>query len=207
MDAESLTEKELLSACIQGCKESWDTFVSKYTNLIHHTIRVVFHTYKVESHNQDTHDIHNNLFLSLIEDDYKKLKQYEGRNGCSVSSWLVVVTSNLVLKFIKKQNQHTFGNTTANEYEIENLTCSQEQEPEALLLEKEYKELFTELISDLNTNDKLYLELYYRRELPVETAAYILSITVNTVYSKNSRIREKLKKISKKRKIYCKIFE
>jgi RNA polymerase sigma factor (sigma-70 family) len=195
MDAERLTEKELLSACIQGCKESWDTFVSKYTNLIHHTIRGVFHTYKVESHNQDAHDIHNNLFLSLIEDNYKKLRQYEGRNGCSVSSWLVVVTSNIVLKFIKRQNIP--GNTTVNVDEIEVLD-SHEKQPDEVLLEREREELFKELVSGLNTNDMLFLELYYRKELSVETVADVLSIAVSTVYSRNSRIREKLIKISKK---------
>lgn len=199
MDAESLSEKELLEACIQGCKESWDTFVRKYTNLIHHTIKKVLSTYKVDSHYQDTHDIHNNLILSLIEDNYKKLRQYEGRNACTVSSWLVVVTSNFVLNFIKKQKQHILNNTTDNVYEIEVFSGSQEQQPDEGLLEKEREELFEELIYGLNANDMLFLELYYRKELPPESIAEILRITVNAVYSKKTRIREKLIKIAKKK--------
>lgn len=204
MATESLSEKELLSACIQGCNESWDTFVCKYTKLIHHTIRGVFQTYKVDSYYHDTHDIHNSIFLSLIEDNYKKLRQYEGRNGCSVSSWLVVVATNIVLKFIKRQNIP--GNTTVNVDEIEILD-SHEKQPDEVLLEREREELFKELVSGLNTNDMLFLELYYRKELSVETVADILSISVSTVYSRNTRIREKLIKISKKREIYCKVFE
>lgn len=208
MDAKSLSEKELLYSCIQGCQESWDTFVSKYTNLIHHTIRRVLHTYKVYAHYHDTHDIHNNFFLSLIEDNYKKLRQYEGRNGCSVSSWLVVVATNLVLKFIRQRKRYILGSSnTVNVDEVGILSDSQEQQPEELLLEKEHEELFKELISDLNANDKLFLELYCRRGLPAEKVAGILSITVSTVYSKKSRIREKLIKIAKKREIYCKVFD
>jgi predicted DNA-binding protein YlxM (UPF0122 family) len=45
----------------------------------------------------------------------------------------------------------------------------------------------------------LFLELYYRKELPPESIAEILSITVNAVYSKKTRIREKLIKIAKKK--------
>ena len=33
-------------------------------------------------------------------------------------------------------------------------------------------------------NDKLFLKLYYEKELPPEEIVEILSITVNTVYSK-----------------------
>lgn len=198
MDAEDLSEKELLDACIQGCRESWDTFVRKYTNLIHHTIQKVLNTHKLHSHRQETCDIHNNLFLSLIEDNYKKLRQYEGRNACTVSSWLTVVTSNFVLNFTKKQKQQTLSNTTDNVYEIEGLSGTQQQSDEGLL-EEEHEELFKELIYDLNANDMLFLELYYRKELPPEKIAEMLSITVGTVYSKKTRIREKLIKIAKKR--------
>ncbi len=197
MDAGSLSEKELLDACIQGCKESWDTFVGKYSSLIHHTINNVLNTHKAGSHYQDTHDIHNNLFLFLIEDDYKKLRQFEGRNGCKVSSWLIVVTRNFVLNFIKKQKPLIPGNTTDNVYEIEGLSSSQEQQPDAGLLEREHDELFNELVDGLNVHEMLFLKLYYGEELPPENIAEILGITVNTVYSKKTRIREKLIKIAK----------
>ncbi len=196
MDAESLSERELLDACIQGNKESWDAFVRKYTSLVNHTIEKVLHVQKTDSHYQDMGDIHNNLFLSLIENDYKKLRRYEGRNGCTVSSWLMVVTSNFVLNLVKKEKQQILNNTTDNVYEIEGLPGPQEQ-PDEGLLEKEHEELFKELISDLNANDMLFLELYYREELPPESIAEILSITVSTVYSKKTRIREKLIKIAK----------
>lgn len=150
MDAEGLSEKELLDTCIQGCKESWDTFVRKYANLIHYIIKKVLNTHKLDPHYQDIHDIHNNLYLSLIEDNYKKLRQYDGRNACTVSSWLMVVTSNFVLNLIQTQKCH--NNATENVYKIEWLLDLQPQ-PEELLLEKEHEGLFKELICDLNAKD------------------------------------------------------
>ena len=200
MDAENLTDRELLDACIQGSEKSWDVFVDKYTNLIYHTIRQVLNTYRVELRTQQKNDIHNNLLLFLIEDDYKKLRQYDGRNKCSVSSWLRVVTSNFALNVLKKQkSQVPLNSTTDRELEIEDLSVCREQRPEEGLLRKEHKELIDELTSELNANDMLFVDLLYRKELTPESIAEILSISINNVYSKKTRIKKKLIKIAKKK--------
>ncbi len=200
MDTEDFTDKELLDACIQGSEKAWDVFVNKYTNLIYHTIRQVLNTYRIELRTQQKNDIHNNLLLFLIKDDYKKLRQYEGRNSCSVSSWLRVVTSNFVLNVVKKQkSQVPLNSTTDSVHEIEDLTESREQRPDEGLLGKEHNELLNELVSELNANDLLFVELFYRKELTPESIAEILSTSVNNVYSKKARIKKKLIKIAKKK--------
>ncbi|MFQ5965379.1 MAG: RNA polymerase sigma factor [Candidatus Scalinduaceae bacterium] len=202
MDFDRLSEKELLNACIQANKEAWDAFVEKYTNLIYHTINKTLKSYYTDYLYQDSSDIHNNVFLSLIENDYKKLRQYKGLNGCTVSSWLMVVTTNFTLNFIKKQKQHIpiEDNTTDNMDVIERVSNPQQQ-PDEELSKKEYGEIFKDLINDLEANDKLFLKLYYEKEFPPEEIAEILNLTVSTVYSKKNRIREKLKKIAKKKNI------
>ena len=203
MDFDSLSEKELLIECIQGRKQAWDAFVEKYKNLIYHTIYKTF-----KGLHTDTDDICNSVFLSLMENDYKKLKQYKGRNNCTVASWLVVVTSNFTKDFLKKQ-KHTIpieDITTDNVDVIEKVSNPQPQ-PDEELSKKEYGEIIEELTSDLNTNDKLFLKLYYKEDISPEEIAEILKITVNTVYSKKNRIIEKLKKIAKKTEINGKIFE
>lgn len=202
MDSNSLSEKELLNTCVQGSKEAWDAFVEKYTNLIYHTINKTLKTYYADHLYQDSSDIHNNVFLSLMENNYRKLRLYEGRNGCTVSSWLMVVTTNFTLNIIKKQKQHIpiEDNTTDNMDVIEKVSNPQQQ-PDEELSEKEYGEAFKELINDLNANDMLFLKLYYEKELPPEEIAEILNLTVSTVYSKKNRIREKLIKIAKKKNL------
>jgi RNA polymerase sigma-70 factor (ECF subfamily) len=202
LDSNSLSEKELLNTCVQGSKEAWDAFVEKYTNLIYHTINKTLKTYYADHLYQDSSDIHNNVFLSLMENNYRKLRLYEGRNGCTVSSWLMVVTTNFTLNIIKKQKQHIpiEDNTTDNMDVIEKVSNPQQQ-PDEELSEKEYGEAFKELINDLNANDMLFLKLYYEKELPPEEIAEILNLTVSTVYSKKNRIREKLIKIAKKKNL------
>ena len=202
MDFDRLSEKELLNACIVGNKEAWDAFVEKYTNLIYHTINKILKTYYADYLYQDSSDIHNNVFLSLMENDYRKLRQYEGRNGCTVSSWLMVVTTNFTLNIIKRQKSYIpIDDATGDSMGVIEKISNPQPQPEEELTDVEYGKILKELIKGLNTNDMLFLKLYYEKELPPEEIAEILNLTVSTVYSKKNRVREKLKKIAKKKNI------
>ncbi len=200
MDSGNLSEKELLSACIQGSKEAWDAFVEKYTNLTYHTINKTFKTNTSDFFYQDITDIHNNVFLSLMENDYRKLKQYEGKNGCTVSSWLLVVTRNLALNYIKKLKTYIpLEDDTSDSANVIETVPDPQQQPDEELSKNESWEMLKELIKDLNSKDVLFLKLCYEEELPPEEIAEMLSITVNNVYTRKKRIRENLIKIAKKK--------
>jgi RNA polymerase sigma-70 factor (ECF subfamily) len=202
MDFDSLSEKELLNTCIQGNKDAWDAFVERYTNLIYHAINKTLKTYHADSLYQEINDIHNNVFLSLMENDYKKLRQYEGINGCTVSSWLMVVTTNSTLNIIKRQKSYIpIDDATGDSMGVIEKISNPQSLPEEELTDVEYGKILKELIKDLNTNDRLFLKLYYENELTPEEIAEILNITVSAIYSKKNRVREKLKKIAKKKNI------
>ena len=53
----------------------------------------------------------------------------------------------------------------------------------------------------MNTEYRLFLKLYFEKRLSPKEIAKILNITESTVYSKKSRIIDKLRKIAKKNKI------
>ena len=200
MDFDNLSEKELLNTCIQGSKEAWDAFVEKYTNLTYHTINKTFKTNTSDFFYQDITDIHNNVFLSLMENDYRKLKQYEGKNGCTVSSWLLVVTRNLALNYIKKLKTYIpLEDDTSDSANVIETVPDPQQQPDEELSKNESWEMLKELIKDLNSKDVLFLKLCYEEELPPEEIAEMLSITVNNVYTRKKRIRENLIKIAKKK--------
>ena len=191
-------EEKLLNACIQGSKEDWDAFVEKYTNLIYHAIYRTLKFHNAVHLYQDSGDIHNSVFLSLWNDDFKKLKQYKGKNGCTVSGWLYVVTTNFTLNCMKKEKDCAEMKEEAKKEK----DSAPQQQPDEELLKKESdemrKKLAKELTKDLNANDKLFLELSYGKKLPPGKIAEILGITVDNVYSRRNRIIEKLKKTAEK---------
>ena len=202
MNAGEFSEKDLLRSCINGDKKAWDQFVEKYTDLVYHAIHKTVRRYCADFLYHDLEDIHNSIFLSLIEDDYRKLKQYQGLNGCTMASWLVVVVSNATVNFIK-------GDKTLNSLDDplgEDKTLKDvlpDLTPSVLdrIEKSEQAALLNELLEGLNANDRLFLKYYYEEELPPDEIAGIMNLTVSAIYSKKNRILEKLKKIAKKKKI------
>ncbi len=202
MDFDNLSEKELLNTCIQGSKEAWDAFVEKYTKLIYHSINKTFRTYSADFLYHDKDDIHNSVFLSLIENDYRKLRQYEGKNGCTVSSWLALVTNRFTINHIKKakRSKHIEGDPPGN-VDVRERVSNPQPQPGDELSVKESLEILKELVNNLKVDDKLFIKLYYEKELPPEEIAEILKCEVSTIYSRKNRIKEKLQKIAKKKNL------
>jgi RNA polymerase sigma factor (sigma-70 family) len=59
----------------------------------------------------------------------------------------------------------------------------------------ESRKALRDAIDSLPSSDALFMKLFYEKGLPPEEIATILNVTVNTVYSKKNRVREKIKNI------------
>ena len=92
-----MTEKEktLLAGCLNREKTAWDAFVLQYSSLVYHTIRKTFSLYHTEPRTELVEDLFQEFFVSLLRDNFKKLRQFRGDQGCSLASWLRLVASRL----------------------------------------------------------------------------------------------------------------
>jgi RNA polymerase sigma-70 factor (ECF subfamily) len=202
MTSEELPENDLLKACINGDKYAWDLFVERYTNLVYHTIQKTLKICSTDFLYQDIEDLHNNIFLSLIEENYKKLRQYKGINKCSVSSWIMVIATNATINFITRRKQHfSLEDSRDDNKSLSDILPAPDKSVIDQIDESERYTLLEELLKELSVNDKLFLQYYYVDEISPEEIAGILNVTVSAIYSKKSRIIEKLREIAKKKKI------
>ena len=81
-------EKTLLAGCLRGDKSAWDAFVQQYSALVYHTIRKTLTLHHADRRDDVMEDLAQELFVSLLGDRCKKLRQFRGDRGCSVASWL-----------------------------------------------------------------------------------------------------------------------
>jgi RNA polymerase sigma-70 factor (ECF subfamily) len=201
MDHNNLSDKELLENCIEGDPEARNVFVEKYARLIygsvHETLRLNCSGYIRE----DIEDIFNDILLSFFRDDSKKLRQFRGDNNCTVASWLRIIAINTTRNFIARKKtfislEDAPGDGPAR---IDRMSS---HEPSALkrLMDSEEIMLFRELLKELKPDDRLVLKYYYKSDISPEEIAKIMNITVNTVYSKISRTKKRLKEILENKK-------
>ncbi|MBI4848908.1 MAG: sigma-70 family RNA polymerase sigma factor [Nitrospirae bacterium] len=194
---------DLLNLCINGDKDTWDLFVEKYTDLVYHAIHKTLKMYCPNFLYQDLEDIHNSIFLSLIENDYRRLRQYQGINGCTVASWLMVIATNSTLNFIKRNKISISLDDPSGDDQKNSKDIVQDLQPSVIdrISESEQSELLRELIEGLNPDDKLFLKYCFEDELQPEEIAKIMNISVSAIYSRKSRIIDKLRKIAKKKNL------
>jgi len=84
---------ELLQGCIRGDVDARRRLVTEYSGIVSYGVSVIFQQFGRPSRKEEIEDICQDVFLALFDQDARKLRQYQGRNGCSLASWLRVLTS------------------------------------------------------------------------------------------------------------------
>jgi len=91
-----------VQSCIRQEPFAWDEFVEKYSRLIYSYIHKVLRSKGIAASESYAGDICQELFSSLIKDDFKKLKTFRAQNGCSLASWLRQVTVNFSIDYTRR---------------------------------------------------------------------------------------------------------
>jgi RNA polymerase sigma factor (sigma-70 family) len=184
VSAVNMTEKEkaLIAGCLRSEKAAWGSFVLQYSNLVYHTIKKTLNLHHVESCADLVEDLYQELFLSLLRNDYKKLRQFRGAHGCSLASWLRILAARLTIDFLRKQSS-TSAQVTSG-------MSRHGPDPAELFIDEEQEQLLNQAIQTLSPRDRILLDLCYRQALDSEKVAALLKTSVNAIYAKEPPIRK-----------------
>ena len=177
--------ESLLGACLDGEKSAWDGFVQQYSGLVYYTIKKTLSHYHVEPYDSIVEDLFQEFFLTLIGDDFRKLRQFRGERGSSLASWLRVVISRQTIDFLRRRKVLTSSATEIH--------SSNHADPSDSLVHQEEERLLSQTLEALAPSDRLFVELYFYQSLPPEEIAKILRVSTSAVYTKKSRILAKLR--------------
>ena len=191
------SDRDLLDACFEGNRGAMEEFIRKFSKLVYYSIHQSFKVKGFSPDPDEVDDLYGDVFLSLFERDFARLKKFEGRNDCSLASWIRLIAARRTVDYFRDCSKRRMN--IANLDETKGLSplsaISSAESPEDVLLDGERMELASEIIPNLPTDDIVFLTLYYERELPPEEIADILGVSVGTVYSKKHRIQEKLRRM------------
>ena len=103
-------DRQILKRCISGEKRAQEEFVMRFSNPVYQCIQFTLKAKQIPFSRQDLEDLHNTVFLNLFDKRCKKLRQYKGKNGCSVFSWIRLITVRTVIDYIRKAGLDDAGN-------------------------------------------------------------------------------------------------
>ena len=191
-----ISERTLLKRCLENDKRAWDAFVERYNRVIYSAILHTLKKYSFPEENQIIDDLFQTVFLSLIEFDFKKLRQFKGK--CKLSSWLHIISVRMTIDFLrKKKKQLSLNGDTDEEKSIKEGLTNGKPLPDDLLDQKDDQKLFEMIKNQLNARERLFVELFYVKELSPAEVSKIMNITQNNVYQIKNRVRNKMAKIAK----------
>ena len=183
-----MTEKEktLIAGCLRSEKAAWDSFILQYSNLVYHTIKKILILHHAEPRADLVEDLYQEFFVSLLRNESKKLRQFRGAHGCSLASWLRLLTARLTIDCLRKQAPTSDGVAAMSRHG---------PDPAEPLLNEQQETLLHQAIQTLSPRDRILVDLCYRQALPSEQIAALLKTSVNAVYTQKSRVLEKIREV------------
>jgi len=183
-------EKTLIAGCVSGDKAAWDAFVRQYSGLVFHTIKNSASLHRAETSQDFADDLFQEVFLSLVKDDFLQLRCFRGDHGCTLASWLRMITARRTIDHLRK-----LKNPAASAEDLRTIDPPDDSDERG---KDEQIQLLERAMAQLQPRERIIIDLFFRQNLSAEDVASILRLSVGAVYTQKSRILAKLRETLQK---------
>jgi RNA polymerase sigma factor (sigma-70 family) len=192
----SAEEVALLQALLAATKKVphdrlWSDFVQRYERLIISCVVKALRRYGATFSRDDLDDLVGDVWLVLLREDMKKLRQYDATRGFRIASFLGLVATNATIDHLRARQ----AESTPLDDVIEDYASLRAEAPRDMVEARQEAELARAALAQLSGEERAFVVDCFRDEVAPEELARSLGVTTNTVYSRKFKIREKLQKI------------
>jgi RNA polymerase sigma-70 factor (ECF subfamily) len=186
--------KALLKPGTDGARQAcWSQFVRRYERLITSCVLKVLRRYGAVFSNEDLDDLVGDVWLQLLRDDLKKLRQYDAERGFRIASFIGLVATNTTIDHLRsRQAEATPLDEVMEDYASLTLVADA---PSETVERNEQAALVRSALSRLSADERSFVVEVFHAERAPEELARTLGVTTNTVYSRKFKIRAKLQRI------------
>jgi RNA polymerase sigma factor (sigma-70 family) len=187
-------DRELLSKCVSGDRTASETLVRSFSDLVYRSVQYTLMAKHVSFNRHDLEDLHNTVFLRLFEQGCKKLRQYQGKNGCSLASWIRMITVRTVLDHLRKKgvDAMVWQKRRVPLEEVPELRASG-VEPGAQIEKAQQERLLQEGMERLPPRDRLFMKLHFDQGLSMTEVAEAMQLSAGAAYTVKHRAIQRLK--------------
>ncbi|MBU0549677.1 MAG: sigma-70 family RNA polymerase sigma factor [Candidatus Omnitrophica bacterium] len=197
-----MNEREFIQKCLRKDKAAWDEFVEKYSRLIYNYIYSILKVKGIYPSPEVVEDLFQDFFLSLIKDDFRKLRCFKGKNNATLASWLRIITINFCLDYLRKEKHSTISldyGPEEGKFSLKDILVDQRHRADVSLTDKEKLQHLYDCIRNLNSQDKYFLEMHVHQGINLDDLQTTLGISRSAVDMRKFRLIEKLKNCFKKK--------
>ncbi len=168
----------------------WGEFVKRYERLIASCVLKVLRRYGAVFSTEDLDDLVNDVWVTLLRDDMKKLRQYDAQRGFRIASFIGLVATNTTIDHLRGRE---IDATPIDQ--VREDAFAGEVEPRDTVEDREQAELARAALEQLSGDERAFVVEVFHAERSPEELARTLGVTTNTIYSRKFKIRAKLQRI------------
>ena len=189
-----MDDLEFVRMCVKGDKQFWDQFLNKYSRLIYNYIYSVLSAKSYSFTQEHIRDIFQGIFYSLIKDNFKKLKSFKARNGCSLASWLRQVTVNFTIDFLRKSKPLvSIDEEISEDFSLKDILADNSGSADEALSYDEKLSALADCIKKLNNAEKYIIEVNIYRGLSLDRLKTHFGVSRGAIDMRKAKIIEKLR--------------
>ena len=190
-----IADSELLERCLSNKDAAaWDMFVQRFSKLIWSSIHRAFRSTSFASCPEDAEDVFGSIFLSLIEDDFRKLRQFRSRNACKLSTWLAVVSVNRTIDYMRRQSVRPRAVSDPVTAVLTEVVADGARNAEQQLMDAQRSASLARSLACLSGPDRDIYDLLYVKGVSPDDAARAMGTTTAAIYTRKHRLIERLKR-------------
>lgn len=189
-----MDDLEFVRRCAKGDRTTLEEFLRRYSRLIYNYIYNVLDTKGYAFAKEHIHDIFQEIFCSLIKDNFKKLRTFKAKGGCSLASWLRMVAINFAIDYMRRLKPTvSIDDELCDDFSLKDILASDSALSPDTLSEAEKITALKSCVKSLGKEEKYFLELHINQNLSLEVLRGILRVSRAVVDMRKSRILDKLR--------------
>ncbi|MEC7353655.1 MAG: sigma-70 family RNA polymerase sigma factor [Planctomycetota bacterium] len=174
-------DRDLLNRCLEGIDQSWREFVDRFVGLVYQVIEHTSQSRGIGMGRQDRDDLVADVFLELIQDDFRVLRRFRGES--SLATYLTVIARRIAVRELLRQQSSR--RRTA-------ILAGPKFRQDDFRRHFENADLVRRLLEQLNERESMAVQLYYLSDLKYHQIASRLGVPENSVGPTLARARKKM---------------